>query len=286
MITALQENIILDALNEDLKPGGDLTTDCLIPEDHTSTYDLVINEDAILAGFNVFKDTFLLLDKKVSIESNFKDGDKIFKNQIIASVHGNTREILKAERTALNFISHLSGIATLTGELVEIIKKTNKNVILKDTRKTTPKLRIFEKQAVLAGGGANHRFNLSEMILIKDNHLIAAGGVKRAVEKARETYKNKNIEVEVEVEVEVETFEELKDAIDSKADIIMFDNWNVLDLKAALKLLPGGVQSEVSGQITKENITDYAELGVDFISTSYMIKNAKWIDFSLNAKKL
>ena len=273
----ITKQIISNALNEDIAGMLDLTTDCLIPSDLISTFELVVNEDAVLAGINVFKETFSFLDSSVLVENNFNDGEKISKNQVIAKIFGKTKNILKAERTALNFICHLSGIATVTSDLVRLVNEINDKAILLDTRKTTPNMRHLERQAVKAGGGSNHRFNLSEMILIKDNHIKSSGGIKTSVRKAREFYKNK-----YKIEVEVNDFKELEEALLTPVDIIMFDNWKVSDLKMAIKLVPDHIKTEVSGNITPENIKEYAGCGPDYISTGYMIKNAKWIDFSLN----
>ena len=271
----LSEKLILSALEEDKGSIGDITSNSLIGKEHKSNFQLSVNEDAILAGLNVFRKTFKLVDENVLVETKLKEGDCINKGDIVCNISGNTLAVLFAERTSLNYLCHLSGIATVTRELVALIKHTK--VILLDTRKTTPNLRLFEKEAVLAGGGKNHRFNLSEMILIKDNHIAVSGSVKNAVETERKFYKDK-----YKIEVEVKSFDELKEAISCKPDIIMFDNWSVEDLQAGLKLIPEGVLTEVSGQISKENIKDYADSGVNYISTSYMVKNAKWIDFSLN----
>ncbi len=276
MESIILEKLILSALEEDKGLSGDITSNSLIDKEHKSKFQLVVNQGAVLAGFNIFKKTFNLVDKNVLIETNFKDGDCIEKGDIVCNISGNTLTVLFAERTSLNYLSHLSGIATVTHELVELIKHTN--AILLDTRKTTPNLRLFEKAAVIAGGAKNHRFNLSEMILIKDNHIVVAGGVKNAILSERKSYKDK-----YKIEVEVNTFDELKEAVLCKPDIIMFDNWNIKDLKVGLKLIPEGILTEVSGQISKENIKDYAECGVNYISTSYMIKNSKWVDFSLDA---
>ena len=276
-----QEQIIFNALNEDLLACGDITSNCLIPEDHKSTFKLIVNEDAILAGLDIFVRTFKLLEKNknsIVVRSDFKDGDKIKKTSVIATISGFTKNILKGERTALNFICHLSGIATLTYKLVNLIKNTG--VVLLDTRKTTPGLRCLEKKAVLLGGGKNHRFNLSQMILIKDNHIDVTCDLEKAVKKSRKCYGKK-----YKIEVEVRNLKELKTAISSssKPDIIMFDNWKVKDLKKALKLVPKHIRTEASGQISLENIKEYAKTGINYISTGYMIKNAKWVDFSLNA---
>lgn len=273
-----QQEVILSSLKEDLFPKGDITSESIIPSTKKSTFELVVNEDAILAGLDVFKKVFLLLDKNILIDSNFKNGDRVCKKQVVANISGNTVAVLKGERTALNFISHLSGIATLTHQLVQLIKHTN--VVLLDTRKTTPNLRFFEKQAVLAGGGKNHRLNLSDMVLIKDNHVDLVGDIKKAVSNVRKTTSGR-----VKLELEVRNIKELKEAIASSVDIIMFDNWKVSDLKKAVKLVPTHILTEASGQISLKNIRAYAECGVNYISTSYMTKNARWVDFSLKAKK-
>ena len=276
MQNTLSEKLILSALEEDKGSIGDITSNSLIGKEHKSKFQLRVNEDAILAGFNIFKKTFELVDKNILVETKFKNGDFITKGDIVCNISGNTLAVLFAERTSLNYLCHLSGIATVTCELIKLIKHTK--TILLDTRKTTPNLRLFEKEVILAGGARNHRFNLSEMILIKDNHIAVSGSVKNAIDTERKFYKDK-----YKIEVEVKSFDELKEAVLCKPDIIMFDNWSVEDLKAGLKLIPEGVLTEVSGQISKENIKDYAESGVNYISTSYMIKNSRWIDFSLNA---
>ena len=277
-VNEIQEKIILDSLNEDLLPQGDITSVCLVLADQNSTFELIVKEDAVLAGLEVFKKAFTLIEKNITIKSGFKDGNEIKKGQLVASIQGNTLSILKAERTALNFVSHLSGVATATSCLVKLLKHTK--TVLLDTRKTTPNLRMLEKQAVIAGGGRNHRFNLSERILIKDNHIDVAGGISKAVHQARKTY-GQNFKIEVEVR----NLEELNEAIMSEPDVIMFDNWDLSDLREALKLVPEKILTEASGGITIENIKAFAESGVNYISTGYMIKNAKWVDFSLNAIK-
>ena len=276
MENTVSEKLILSALEEDKGNIGDITSIPLIDKNSKSRFQLVVNEDAILAGFEILKKTFFLTDRNIDIKSGFSNGSSIKKDDVVCDIFGSTLAILFAERTSLNYVSHLSGIATVTRELVELIKHTK--AVLLDTRKTTPNLRLFEKEAVLAGGAKNHRFNLSEMILIKDNHIAVAGGVKNAILAERKSYKDK-----YKIEVEVNTLDELKEAISCKPDVIMFDNWNVKDLKEGLKLIPEGILTEVSGQISRENIRDYAECGVNYISTGYMIKNSKWIDFSLNA---
>ena len=268
--------IILNALEEDKGKIGDITSNAIFKNATKHTFDLVVNENAVLSGLNVFEDTYKCIDNNIHVKLKFANGAVINKGSIIASVYGSVTSILLAERVSLNFIAHLSGIATLTHELVNLIKHTK--VTLLDTRKTTPNMRAFEKEAIVSGGGSPHRASLSDMVLIKDNHIAACGGIIKAVALVREAYKDK-----YRIEVEVSNLHELNEAIEAKPDIIMFDNWNAKDLKEALNLLPKTIQTEASGEITKENIKAYAECGVNYISTSYMVKNAKWIDFSLKA---
>lgn len=270
------DRIILDALKEDILPCGDITSKSIILDDCNSDFALYVYEDAVLSGLDVFKKVFKLLDKNITVKTNYINGAKIKRNNLIATVSGNTCSILQGERTAINFISHLSGIATCSRALVDMIKDTG--VVLLDTRKTTPNLRYFEKQAVLAGGGSNHRFNLSEMVLIKNNHIDSAGGITNTINKVKEKLGNK-----YKIEIEVRDIKELKEAILCKPDIIMFDNWGAGELKKALRLVPENILTEASGQITLKNIRVYAQTGVKYISTSYMIKNRRWIDFSLKA---
>lgn len=264
--------LIKNALLEDLGEKGDITTDSIIEEGKITTFELIVNEDAILSGIDIFKKVFQYLDDGLNIELKAKNGDEIKTGLKIASIKGNARSILKGERVALNFIGHLSGIATLTRKLVNEIKDTK--TVLLDTRKTTPGLRILEKHAVHAGDGKNHRMNLNEEVMIKDNHIKCVGSVKEALRLVKEKRKEKII-------VEVETEDELKEVIPLSPDVILFDNWACEDLKNALKLVPKSIVTEASGKITLANIRQYALTGVNCISTSYMIKNARWIDFSL-----
>ena len=270
------EKIIQNSLEEDLGSIGDITSIACIPSNHTSLFELIVNDNAVLSGISIFEQTFKYLDKTIKVSFNFKDSDEIKPKDTVCTVSGNTQNILKGERVALNFISHLSGIATTTKELTKLINHTKTTLL--DTRKTTPGLRVLEKAAVIAGGGKNHRFDLSEMVLIKDNHIKTAGGIKNAFQAVKNTYKNK-----FKIEIEVKDFKELNEAIECNPDIIMFDNWNLEDIRKYLKTIPKNQKTEVSGLITKENIKLFAEIGVDYISTSYMIKNSRWTDFSLNA---
>lgn len=272
------EKIVLNALEEDIGEVGDITSLGTIKKDQESEFFLIVNQDAVLAGVDVFKKVFELVDKNVVVTSSFNDGDFIKAKDIVLKLSGNTISILKGERTALNFICHLSGIATTTSKVANLIKGTSAKLL--DTRKTTPGLRALEKKAVFSGGGENHRLNLSEMVLIKDNHIAASGSVTKAIEEVRNAYKNK-----YKIEVEVQNLEELKEAISLKPDVIMFDNWTVEDIKKNISIVPKEVITEASGQISLENIRDYAEAGVNYISTSYMIKNSNWVDFSLEVSK-
>lgn len=267
------KDIIQFALNEDLRNKGDITTDCLVEDSSVSLFHLIAKEDAVIAGLDVFTMTLKLLDNFINIKTKFKNGSFINAGTVVATVSGNTKHILTGERTALNFVCHLSGIATLTNQVIK--KLENTKVILLDTRKTTPGLRYLEKQAVLAGGGKNHRYGLYDMVLIKNNH-VSCIGVDKAVEKVREVYGN-----EYKIEVEVRTFDELNKALKVNPDVIMFDNWDVNKLKEAVKLVPDKIFTEASGLIAMDNIYKYANSGVDSISTSYMIKSARWVDFSL-----
>lgn len=270
------EKLILSALEEDKGSVGDITSTPLIDKSSKSIFQLIVNEDAILGGMDVFKKTFELIDSNILVDSKFNNGDSVKRGNIVCNVSGNTLGILFGERTSLNYISHLSGIATVTRELVELLKDTK--TVLLDTRKTTPNLRFFEKESIRSGGAKNHRFDLSEMILIKDNHIAVAGGVRNAILSEKKAYGEK-----YKIEIEVKNFDELKEAISCTPDIIMFDNWTVEDLKIGCELVPKSIITEASGLINKENIKAYAKCGVSYISTSYMVKNSRWIDFSLNA---
>ncbi len=272
-----QRKIILESLEEDLGPDGDITTDYIISSEKKQSFILKAKENLIVAGLNVFVDVFKIVDKNISVKKFFRDGEEVKKNADVIEILGKVRSILKAERTALNFVSHLSGIATLTQEMVRLINNTP--VILLDTRKTTPNLRYLEKKAILSGGAKNHRFNLSEMLLIKDNHIAACGNVKNAILTARKKCKGKS--KRLKLEVEVSNIKELKEAILCSPDVIMLDNWKIKDLKNAIRLIPKKILTEASGLITLKNIREYALSGVNYISTSYMVKNARWMDFSL-----
>ena len=272
-------NQVQQALNEDLGidtnavfTGHDVTAN-LIPELKESTAQLICRENAILCGSSWFDTAFNLLNSKIKVKWHFKDGQKIKSNDVLCEVSGNARQILTAERTALNFLQTLSATATQTSLFANAIEKTNCKIL--DTRKTIPGLRLAQKYAVTCGGGVNHRFGLYDMILIKENHIHAAGSITAAVNIARENFKG------LKIEVEVENIDELQQAIKCKVDRILLDNMNISTLKDAVQLNNRRIELEASGNITLETIKSIAETGVDYISTGAITKNIKAIDFSL-----
>lgn len=266
------DSLIKNALIEDM-PDDDITTNCTISAESRSTVDLIVKEDGIIAGLEVFKRVFTLLGD-VEVDFLISDGAKVKKGQVIGKLTGNTRNILTGERTALNYLQRMSGVATLTGKFVE--KLTGTNTKLLDTRKTTPNMRILEKYAVKVGGGCNHRFNLSDGVLLKDNHISAAGGVKKAIETVRN-----NVSFVRKIEVEIENFSELNEALEAKADIIMLDNMDVPSMKKAVEIINKKALIEASGNITLDNIREVALTGVDFISTGAVTHSYKVLDLSM-----
>lgn len=267
------DKLILSALDEDIT-SEDITTNSVMPEAKPGEVDLICKEDGILAGLDVFKRVFSLLDKNTVFEFSKKDGDEIKKGEKIGVIRGDIRVLLSGERTALNFLQRMSGIATYTASVAALLSGTNTKLL--DTRKTTPNMRIFEKYAVKVGGGYNHRYNLSDGVLLKDNHIGAAGGVKEAVKMAKEyaPFVRK-------IEVEVENLEMLKEALDAGADIIMLDNMSVSDMKEAVRLAKGKAETEASGNVTKENIKRLTDIGVDYISSGALTHSAPILDLSL-----
>ncbi|MBC2581023.1 carboxylating nicotinate-nucleotide diphosphorylase [Clostridium sp. DJ247] len=268
----LADDIIKRALNEDIY-YGDITTESIILHNKQATVDLIAKEDGIIAGTEVFQRVFSILGD-VIVNFYVKDSDNIYKGQKIAEIHGNTKTILTGERVALNFLQRMSGIATLTREFVEKLQETN--VKLLDTRKTTPNMRVFEKYAVKVGGGTNHRFGLNDGVLIKDNHIDAAGGIKTAIETAR-----KNIPFVRKVEVEVESLEQVKEALEYKADIIMLDNMDIETMTTAVELIDGKAEIEASGNVTLDTIGAIAKTGIDYISTGALTHSFKVLDLSM-----
>lgn len=270
---------VQQALNEDLGIDTDCefksldVTACLINENKKSKARLICREKAILCGREWFSSAFNLLDNDIKIKWYFEDGQSINANDVICELYGNSRHILTAERTALNFLQTLSASATQTHLLVEKISNTNCKIL--DTRKTIPCLRLAQKYAVTCGGGVNHRVGLYDMVLIKENHIHAAGSITAAVNKAREKFNN------LKIEVEVENLNELQQAIDCKVNRILLDNMDTNTLKRAVELTNKEIDLEASGNITLENILAIAETGVDYISTGSITKNIMAIDFSL-----
>lgn len=266
------DEVILSALKEDVT-NEDITTTSVIDENSKSIVDLFAKEDGIIAGLQVFERVFTLLGD-VEVKFYKKDGDKVEPKTLIATIEGNTRNILIGERTALNFLQRMSGIATITRKFVDKLQGTEAKLL--DTRKTTPNMRVFEKYSVRVGGGHNHRFNLSDGILLKDNHISAAGGVKNAVKAAREAASFVR-----KIEVEVENLQMLEEALDAKADIIMLDNMDLETMKKAVTMVNGKALTEASGNVNLDTVASIAATGVDYISTGYITHSAKILDLSM-----
>lgn len=265
--------LILGALDEDIT-SEDVSTNSVMPSYQKGEVDLICKEDGVLCGCQVFERVFTLLDDKTEITFYKNDGDDIKKGELIAKVTGDIRVLLSGERTALNYMQRMSGVATYTRQVASLLDGTKTTLL--DTRKTTPNNRIFEKYAVRIGGGKNHRYNLSDGVLLKDNHIGAAGSVANAIKMAKEyaPFVRK-------IEVEVESFDMVKEAIDAGADIIMLDNMTTEELKQAIEYIDGRAEIEVSGNVTKENIARLTDLGVDFISSGALTHSAPILDLSL-----
>ena len=264
---------ILSALKEDIT-SEDVSTNSVMPHPQAGEVDLICKEDGIICGLQVFERVFTLLDEKTTVEFLVQDGAEVHKGQLMAKVHGDIRTLLCGERTALNYLQRMSGIATYTHSVAELLKGTG--IKLLDTRKTTPNNRIFEKYAVRIGGGNTHRYNLSDGVLLKDNHIGAAGGVKEAIAAAKEyaPFVRK-------IEVEVENLDMVKEAVEAGADIIMLDNMDTDALKEAIAYIDGRAEIEVSGNVTKENIARLTGLGVDYVSSGALTHSAPILDISL-----
>ncbi len=267
------DEAILNALKEDI-PWEDVSANAVVPAGGKGHADLIAKADGVLAGLNVFARVFALLDSRSEVVFHKNEGDEVKKGELVAEVTGDMRAILSGERTALNFLQRMSGIATYTRKAVRLLEGTNTKLV--DTRKTTPLLRAFEKYAVRVGGAGNHRFNLSDGVLLKDNHIGAAGGVKEAVAAARAyaPFVRK-------IEIEVETLDELKEALDAGADIVMLDNMPPETLKEALYIAKGRAETEISGNVTEENLLRYAALGADYVSSGALTHSAPILDLSL-----
>lgn len=267
------DNLILMALREDVS-NEDITTNSIISEKREGKVQLICKEDGILAGIEVFKRVFQLLDENIKFSIQKKDGEKIKNKELIGEIYGDVRAILTEERTALNYLQHMSGIATYTNNMVELLKGSN--IKLLDTRKTTPNMRIFDKYSVKIGGGYNHRYNLSDGILIKDNHIDAAGSITKAIKLAKEyaPFVRK-------IEVEVENLDMVAEALEAGVDIIMLDNMSPELMRTAVKLIAGRAETECSGNISKESIEKIKDTGVDYISSGALTHSAPILDFSL-----
>lgn len=265
--------LILSALKEDIT-NEDVSTNSVMPKAQAGEADLICKEDGIICGLQIFERVFALMDEKTEVETYVQDGDLVVKGQLMAKVRGDIRVLLCGERTALNYLQRMSGIATYTHSVASLLEGTKTKLL--DTRKTTPNNRIFEKYSVRIGGGNNHRLNLSDGVMLKDNHIGAAGGVKEAVTMAREyaPFVRK-------IEVEVENLDMVKEAVEAGADIIMLDNMNDQQLQEAIAYIDGRAEIEISGNVTKENIEKLIDYGVDYISSGALTHSAKILDLSL-----
>lgn len=265
--------LILSALQEDIT-SEDITTNSVMPHYQLGEVELICKEDGVIAGLDVFKRVFTLLDENTEVTFSCKDGDRVRKGEKLGIIRGDIRVLLSGERTALNFLQRMSGIATYTRKIVDLLEGSKTKLL--DTRKTTPNMRVFEKYAVKVGGGYNHRYNLSDGILLKDNHIGAAGGVKEAVQMAKEyaPFVRK-------IEIEVENLDMLREALEAGADIIMLDNMSVEDMREAVKLCAGKAETECSGNVTKENVAKLMDIGVDYISSGALTHSSPILDLSL-----
>lgn len=267
------DKLIMQALEEDIT-SEDITTNAVMRHPQQGEVQLLCKQDGVIAGLDVFKRVFELLDETTQVVFYVKDGDAVKKGDLLAVVKGDIRVLLSGERTALNYLQRMSGIATYTRSIADLLKGSKTKLL--DTRKTTPNNRIFEKYAVKVGGGYNHRYNLSDGVLLKDNHIGAAGGVKEAVTMAKEyaSFVRK-------IEVEVENLDMVREAVEAGADIIMLDNMTPEMMKEAVELIAGRAQTECSGNITKENIAKILETGVDFVSSGALTHSAPILDISM-----
>ena len=267
------DQLIRMALQEDIT-SEDVSTNAVMPTATKGTVDLIAKEDGVVAGLEIYARVFTILDEKTEIDLHCKDGDEVKKGELMATVTGDIRVLLSGERVALNYLQRMSGIATYTRQVAKLLEGSN--VTLLDTRKTTPNCRVFEKYAVRVGGGHNHRYNLSDGVLLKDNHIGAAGSVAKAVRmaKAYAPFVRK-------IEIEVETLDQVKEAVEAGADIIMLDNMTPEVMKQAVELIDRRAQTECSGNITKENIQKIREIGVDFVSSGALTHSAPILDISM-----
>ena len=273
----LIDKYIISALKEDMN-SGDITTDSILKNENAQI-NLIAKDKGIIAGLDVFERVFEIIDSNSYFEFNFSDGDEVNKSDLIGTIDAKASAILKAERTALNFLQRMSGIATYTKKMVHALGSCHVKIL--DTRKTTPNMRIFEKYAITLGGAYNHRYNLSDGIMIKDNHIDAAGGIRNAVDRVRSA--NPFVK---KIEVEVENFDQIKEALDAKADIIMLDNMDIEDIKKACKIINKRAIIECSGNISLQNIKNYMDLDIDYISSGSITYNAGVLDLSMKNLKI
>ena len=267
------DEYILNALKEDIT-SEDVTTNAIMPEDKAGRADLICKEDGVICGLGVFQRVFELLDDNARFETTLKDGDEVKKGQLMGVIYGDIKALLTGERTALNYLQRMSGIATFTKSLAKELEGSNTKLL--DTRKTTPNMRPFEKYAVKIGGGTNHRYNLSDGILIKDNHIGAAGSIKKAVQMAKDyaPFVRK-------IEVEVENLSQLEEALEAGADIIMLDNMDNETMKEAVRIVGTKAETECSGNVTKERLKEIREIGVNYVSSGALTHSAPIMDISL-----
>jgi nicotinate-nucleotide pyrophosphorylase (carboxylating) len=273
------DNLILQALREDIT-SEDITTNSVMPEYQLGEVELICKQDGVLAGLEIFKRVFELLDADTKFDMQAKDGDEVKNGEKLGKITGDIRVLLEGERTALNYLQRMSGIATYTHSIAVLFEGSKTKLL--DTRKTTPNMRVFEKYAVKVGGGYNHRFNLSDGILLKDNHIGAAGSVTKAVHMAQEyaPFVRK-------IEVECENLDMVKEAVEAGADIIMLDNMDKDTMKEAIKIIDGRAKTECSGNVTKENVANLIDIGVDYISSGALTHSAPIMDLSLkNLRRL
>ena len=267
------DHLIMQALQEDIT-SEDITTNAVMRKAKQGEVDLICKEDGIIAGLSVFERVFVLLNQKTKVEFFVEDGNKVTKGQLMGKVYGDIRVLLSGERVALNYLQRMSGIATYTRQIADLLAGSRTKLL--DTRKTTPNMRIFEKYAVRVGGGHNHRYNLSDGILLKDNHIGAAGSITKAVEMAKEyaPFVRK-------IEIEVENLDQVREAVEAGADIIMLDNMSPDMMKKAIEMIDGRVETECSGNVTRENIDKLVSVGVDYISSGALTHSSPILDISM-----
>lgn len=270
------DEIIENALREDM-PYGDITTDSIFTGDEVSSAELMAKEAGVVAGLNVAERVFIKVDEKIQFKALVAEGEYVKKGTVLCKIKGNTASLLKAERTALNFLQRMCGIATKTRKLSDVLKGTD--TVIADTRKTTPGLRILEKYSVKTGGGTNHRFSLSDAVMIKDNHITAAGGITKAVERVRE-----NIPHTAKIEVETSAIDEVREAVGAKVDIIMLDNMTSDMTKEAIQIIKKEAVIEVSGNVDEENLLSKAVEGIDIISSGAVTHSVESMDISMKFK--